>query len=228
MSARLSERPVLPLLVGFTLVTGFIDAASYLRLGHVFVANMTGNIVFLGFAFAGAPDISITGSIFALLGFLAGAVAGGRFATHHGASRNLIVVSAGTKVILLGAACIIAFATGAAGIAAYAILLLLGAALGAQNTLARKLAIPDVTTTVLTMTITGIAADSRLAGGTNPRIARRISAVVTMFVGALAGAFVVLRYGIPVTLLCATVLVAAIFVRALTMTDADMSAPSAG
>ena len=37
------------------LVTGLVDAFSYLVLGHVFVANMTGNVVFLGFAIAGAP-----------------------------------------------------------------------------------------------------------------------------------------------------------------------------
>ena len=37
-----------------TAVTGVVDAVSFLALGHVFTANMTGNIVFLGFALAGA------------------------------------------------------------------------------------------------------------------------------------------------------------------------------
>ena len=46
--------PLPPLLLGLTVVTGLVDAFSYLLLGHVFVANMTGNVVFLGFAIAGA------------------------------------------------------------------------------------------------------------------------------------------------------------------------------
>jgi uncharacterized protein DUF1275 len=43
-----------PLMILLTIVTGVVDAVAYLRLGHVFVANMTGNVVFLGFAAAGA------------------------------------------------------------------------------------------------------------------------------------------------------------------------------
>jgi len=216
----MTKESVLPLLVGFTIVTGFVDAVSYLKLGHVFVANMTGNIVFLGFAFGGAPDISIVGSIVALGAFLAGAVLGGRFATQFGAiPKELILVSAGTKVLFIGVACIMAFLVANVYMAPYLIIALLGAAMGVQNAMARKLAIPDFTTTVLTLTLTGIAADSRLAGGVNPRLFRRASAVLTMFAGALAGAFVVLRYGVAIALLCATLIVVAIFIRAWTLPD---------
>lgn len=49
------QGPLPPLLLALTLVTGLVDAFSYLILGHVFVANMTGNVVLLGFALAGAP-----------------------------------------------------------------------------------------------------------------------------------------------------------------------------
>src|SRR5580658_7971980 len=61
--------PLPPLLVSMTLVTGLVDAFSYLVLGHVFVANMTGNVVFLGFALAGAPGFSIAASVVALVSF---------------------------------------------------------------------------------------------------------------------------------------------------------------
>src|SRR6266508_1398549 len=64
-----------------TAITGLIDAISYLALGHVFTANMTGNVVFLAFAVAGAPRLSITRSLTALITFLAGALIGGRAAT---------------------------------------------------------------------------------------------------------------------------------------------------
>ena len=55
-------RPDLPLLyalTSLTVVSGLVDAVSYLGLGHVFTANMTGNVVLLGFATAGAPGFSV-------------------------------------------------------------------------------------------------------------------------------------------------------------------------
>lgn len=52
---RARHGPLPPLLLAMTLVTGLVDAFSYLLLGHVFVANMTGNVVILGFALVGAP-----------------------------------------------------------------------------------------------------------------------------------------------------------------------------
>src|SRR6476661_6943493 len=78
--------PLPALLLGLTVVTGLVDAFSYLLLGHVFVANMTGNVVFLGFALAGAPGFSIPASLVALGSFVCGALVGGRAASrlaHH-------------------------------------------------------------------------------------------------------------------------------------------------
>jgi uncharacterized membrane protein YoaK (UPF0700 family) len=65
-------------LLGMTAVTGLVDAASFLSLRHVFTANMTGNIVLFALASTGVPQVSVAGSITALLGFLAGAAVGGR------------------------------------------------------------------------------------------------------------------------------------------------------
>ncbi len=72
------DGPLPPLLLLLTVVTGLVDAASYLNLGHVFVANMTGNVIFLGFALAGAPGLSIPASLVAVGGFLVGSVSAGR------------------------------------------------------------------------------------------------------------------------------------------------------
>jgi uncharacterized membrane protein YoaK (UPF0700 family) len=58
-------------------VTGVVDAVSILRLGRVFVANMTGNVVFSAFALVGAPGFSLSASLAALGGFLVGALGGG-------------------------------------------------------------------------------------------------------------------------------------------------------
>ncbi len=61
-------------------------------------------------------------------------------------------------------------------------------AMGFRNAVVRKLGVPNLTTTVLTLTITGLAADSVLAGGENPRWQRRCAAILAMLGGAAAGA----------------------------------------
>src|ERR1700722_7447588 len=75
--------PLVPMMVVLTVLTGVVDAVSYLKLGHVFVANMTGNVVFLGFALAGASRLSAVASLLALAAFLLGALAGGWLGAHH-------------------------------------------------------------------------------------------------------------------------------------------------
>src|SRR3954447_5321204 len=79
-----------------TVVTGLVDAVSYLALGHVFVANMTGNVVFLGFALAGAPGLSASAALAALGAFLIGALGGGRIAMRSGEQRGRQLRSAMT------------------------------------------------------------------------------------------------------------------------------------
>ncbi len=80
--------PLPPLFIALTLVTGLVDAFSYLVLGHVFVANMTGNVVFLGFAVAGAHGFSIAASLVALASFGVGSVFGGRLIARYGDHRG--------------------------------------------------------------------------------------------------------------------------------------------
>jgi uncharacterized membrane protein YoaK (UPF0700 family) len=65
-------------LVVLTVTTGLVDAVSVLGLGRVFTTNMTGNIVFLGFATAGIPGFSVARAAVSLAGFVVGAVLGGR------------------------------------------------------------------------------------------------------------------------------------------------------
>jgi uncharacterized membrane protein YoaK (UPF0700 family) len=202
----------LPTVLGvLTLLTGFIDAVTYLKYGHVFVANMTGNVIFLGFGLAGDHEISILGTLLALLGFLLGALIGGwfnqRLASHRA---NLVAGSSLAKAVLL----VSATTAAALGAASFIVIPLLGVTMGIQNAVARKLAIPDVTTTVLTMTLTGLMADSSIVGGKNPRIGRRLAAVVTMFFGALVGATMVLNLGIPFALGTAAAIVVVVSLSA--------------
>jgi uncharacterized membrane protein YoaK (UPF0700 family) len=224
--------PLPPLLVSMTLVTGLVDAFSYLVLGHVFVANMTGNIVLLGFALAGAPGFSIAASATALAAFFAGALIGGRIGSRHSAHRARLHSSAGAIQALFLAASVILAALSGSPVAAgyrYALIVALATAMGIQNAAARKIAVPDLTTTVLTLTITGIAADSALAGGPGSRAGGRLIPVVTMLAGALAGAVLVRHAPVwyPLAIALVTIVAGAITTRILGKSDpAWVSAPA--
>lgn len=213
--------PLPPLMLALTVVTGLVDAFSYLALGHVFVANMTGNIVFGGFAIAGAAGFSLAASLVALATFAAGAMLGGRIAHRARAHRaRVLYLTLLPQTVLVAAAYVLAQAAGSpySGGVRYALIVLLGLGMGLQNAAARALAVPDLTTTVLTLTITGIASDSRLAGGPGSRIGRRTVSAGAMFLGALVGCLPVLHGQPALPLLFAGLLLAAVAVAAFTLT----------
>ena len=209
--------PLPPLLVGLTVVTGLVDAFSYLVLGHVFVANMTGNVVFLGFALVGAPGFSIAASVVALGSFWLGALVGGRIGARLGQHRGrLLGTAASLQAAYLAVAVILAAVSGsrvAAGFR-YPLIVSLALAMGLQNATARRLAVPDLSTTVLTLTITGIAADKAGGGGAGPTNGRRLVSVSAMIVGAVIGAVFVLHVAIVLPLVTALVLLVAVAVTA--------------
>ncbi|MFD8704116.1 YoaK family protein [Kitasatospora sp. NPDC059648] len=189
------RHPLALALFGLTLVSGLIDAVSYLGLGHVFTANMTGNVVVIAFALAGAPGFSVTGSSTSLVAFLLGALLAGRIATRDAGIRRPAQLRTVflLEVALYGAAAAVVFVRGTDGPAQHAVIALLALAMGIRNGTVRGLGVPDLTTTVLTLTLTGLAADSRLAGGTALRQRRKILSVATMLAGAAPGAVLVLH-----------------------------------
>ena len=202
--------PLPPLLVAMTVVTGLVDAFSYLALGHVFVANMTGNVVFLGFAVAGAQGFSILASLVALGSFVVGSVFGGRIVALYGhhRGRHLAAAMAAESVFLAVSVVLALWSSNAPQHGfRYALIVVLSLATGIQNASIRKLAVPDMTTTVLTMTVTGLGADSAVGGGTGSKSGRRLVAVAAMFVGALLGAALVLHLRIVVPLAIALVVI---------------------
>jgi uncharacterized membrane protein YoaK (UPF0700 family) len=97
-----------------TVVSGMVDAVSYLGLGHVFTANMTGNVVLLGFAAAGAPGFSIPASLTSLGSFLVGAAAAGRVTMHVTSRRQWLLIAMTIEGLFAGAAAVVsAFHSGA-------------------------------------------------------------------------------------------------------------------
>jgi len=208
-----TEKVIAYVLLVMTAVTGLVDAVSFLSLGRVFTANMTGNIVLLAFATAHVPGLSIARSLTALLAFIVGAILGGRVMARASADSQIRFA---TRAFLLEVAFLLAASFCGIGYRAnlledsfqpFALIALTALAMGIRNAAVRKLAIPDLTTTVLTLTITGIGADSSLANDNNPRLARRVESVAAMFLGAALGA-VVIRYSISAALCLATTITA--------------------
>jgi len=188
--------PLPSLLLCLTAVTGIVDAISILSLGRVFVANMTGNIVFIGLAIAHAPGFSLLSSVFALVGFLIGAVIGGRLINEYGKDRAMLFAASCVFEFefIIGALIIgLSLSNPTSGTGRYSLSILLAIMMGIQNAVVRRLAVPDMTTTVLTMTLTGIAADVRQSGWRSIQLARRLIAVLSMLLGALVGAELVLK-----------------------------------
>jgi uncharacterized membrane protein YoaK (UPF0700 family) len=214
-------------LAALTAVSGFVDAVSFLGLGHVFTANMTGNVLLIGFAFAGTPGFSAAASLCALGAFLAGAVIGGRLALRVHAVRNLLFVA---MVIEAGCTTTTAIIAGSvpaigSGWPRYAVLALLAGAVGLRNSAVRRVGVPDMSTTVLTTTLTGLASRSRLAGGTNPHARLGTTSVVSMFAGALAGAILLLHAGATWTLAIAAAIVTATAVFFYRTVPVELTAP---
>jgi uncharacterized membrane protein YoaK (UPF0700 family) len=204
------DGPLPPLLLALTFVTGLVDAYSYLHLGHVFVANMTGNVVFLAFALVGANGFSIAASLAALGAFGVGSLLGGRLAVVAGGRGRMLLVAASVEAVFMVVAVGLSAAGGdaAAGGYRYALIAMLAMAMGVQNSTARKLAVPDLTTTVLTLTTTAMFADSRAVGGPGSKAGRRLLSILAMFCGALLGAALVLHGQTTVVLAVGLVLLA--------------------
>lgn len=157
-----------------------------------------------------------------VLGSFGGGLLGPRLGQHRG---HLLSVAAALQALFLRTAVVLAALSGNAvstGVS-YGIIIVLGIAMVLQNATARKRAVPDLTTTVLTLTIVGIAADSRLVGGSGSRAGRRLIAVGAMFVGALVGSLLIFHVTIVAPLVIALIVIVVIAgtTRLLSRKDPD-------
>jgi uncharacterized membrane protein YoaK (UPF0700 family) len=180
-------------LFGLAAVTGVVDAVCYLGLGHVFTANMTGNVVLLGFALAGVESLSVSRSVTALVAFLLGAVLGVRVARSMTPStRRWPAAAFASEAALLMISAMVAASRSvgpsAASTGVYVIIASTGVAMGIRNATIRRLGEREVNTTVLTMTLTAIGSDSVFAGGRDQGALRRVGFVMSVMAGAAIGA----------------------------------------
>ncbi len=183
--------PLTQSLLLLTFTTGLVDAVSFIGIGRVFTANMTGNVALLGFGLAGRGNLPVLAPLISLGAFLVGAGAGGALAARRGTRRrNHIGAALAVEVVLIAGATLIVATVkirigGASGLAVIALLAL---AMGIRNATMRHVGVVDLTTTVLTGTLTNLATGLPIFGGSGKATARRLLTVLALLMGALTGA----------------------------------------
>lgn len=215
VASPVSERSTVAALLLLTFATGLADAMSILVLGHVFVANMTGNVIFLGFWLAPKTTIDLTAVAVALPTFVCTTIVSGRLSRHFGErTRPWIITVLATEIVLLVTLAALAGA-GALHYHDNTKLLMIGmlaVTFGLQHSSARQFGIQELSTTVLTSTIVSLGLDSRLAGGTGAREKLRFSVVFTMCAGALVGAAMSRFVVAPVFVVAAAVIATSLLI----------------
>jgi uncharacterized membrane protein YoaK (UPF0700 family) len=223
------DGPLPAMLLALTVLAGVVDATSILALDHVFVAAMTGNIVFIGLGLAGATGFSVASPGVALVSFVVGVLAGARICRRSGghrgrALRNVTIF----KTVLATPVTVTVLLVGdhlATGVRIF-VTVLLAASMGAQLALIRYLKVPDLLTAVLTLTMTGVLTE-RGAGRHDPTVLRRGLALLAFAVGVVAGGLLVglVSVGAALVLGLAIILAVGVATHLVSRTSASWSAP---
>lgn len=196
--------------MALTFSTGVVDAVAFLGLDHVFVGNMTGNVVLLGMALGGGPNLSVVTALAAFAGFILGTALGGRalrgaepgWPPRVGALLGVVA----TLLALVGVVLSVVDARTGAPVAA--VTATLGLAMGLQAAAARHVAEPDVSTVAITNTLIGLGFDSPLGRGRSGRRTLQAAVVALIVLGAVTGALL-LRLDAVAGIALATAVVAA-------------------
>lgn len=190
-----------------TAVCGLVDAACFLALGGVFAEMMTGNLLLLSLSLGTGMvlgDILRYGT--AIAAFVLGALLGGRLLRGPRELRERRIGFAVEGAVLAGAAATAWLtAPDAHNDAGHAVLGLLAFAMGIQNAMVRVHGVPDLATNLMTVTFTGLVADSTPAGGDNANWRRRTLSILLFMTSAALGA-ALLPFGIHWPLSLATVI----------------------
>ncbi|WP_256895639.1 YoaK family protein [Rhodococcus sp. 1163] len=200
------------LMLALTFVTGVVDAVGFLGLDRVFTGNMTGNIVILGMGIAGADELPVLGPGVALVAFAAGAFLSGLLLRNTAPGwqpRTTTLLGIGGVVLAVLVGVFLVLGEDPAPNVKVVIAACIATVMGEQAAVARRLAIKDMTTVVVTSTLTSLAGETFVVGGWRAVWNRRFGAIVIIFLGAVVGALL-LRVHIAVPLSIAAVLTLAV------------------
>lgn len=199
-------------LLALTFVTGIVDAVTFLGLGQVFAAMQTGNVIFLGLGIAGSAGAPFLAPLIALAAFLAGGVAALAL-TRPGSRRALprLGPALAVEVGLLGAAALVAASVEveAGESSAYALIAVLGVAMGLRNTVVRGLGGANLATTVLNLTVAALTVQAPPSPASGADLGERAAALLALLAGAVAGALLIeISLPLPLAIAAAIALLA--------------------
>lgn len=218
------DGPLPAMLLALTVLAGLVDATSILALDRVFVAAMTGNIVFVGLGLSGAPGFSASRSGIALLSFAVGVVLGAHTCRRSGEHRGRAVRNVAlSKALLAVPVTVIAVVAGddLGPWSRITMTVLLAVSMGGQLALIRYLKVPDLVTAVLTLTMTAVLAER--GGRHDPDVVRRGVALLAFAVGVVAGGLLTRLVAVSASLALGLAIILAVLVaahRACRSTDA--------
>lgn len=207
------DGPLAGLLIILTAASGLIDGTTLLRLGHVFGAAMTGNLLFIGVALAGGSGFSVSTSVTALGAFVLGSFVA-RLVIDRSSSdrgrllRNAAAIQLASLVATTSVVAVVGNTPGAG--ARYPLLALLSAAMGVQMAAVRQIGVREITTTVLTTTLSMFVVDLHPSNWRAVSGQLRLLAIVVEVAGALVGALFVLNVATWSALGLAAVVVASV------------------
>jgi uncharacterized membrane protein YoaK (UPF0700 family) len=192
------------LLLTLTVAAGSADAVSYLGLGRVFTANMTGNLVLLGVAIGQGQVAGSLRSVIAFAGFGIGVLLGARATARSTA--DVVWPASVTRVLVVELGLLVAFAAVWELVGDHpstpvldVLIALSAGAMGMQTAAARRLGVMGVTTTFVTGTLASLITELASAGPDWSRSRRWAATIGCIVIGAAAGAalFVTWRPGAP-------------------------------
>ena len=211
------------LLNALTVSSGAVDAISFLALGKVFSAFMTGNIAFLGLRVAGASAPGAVAIITSMLAFAVGVYISTRIVKPtegFGMWPKRVTISLGISLIAHAAFVAIWFSKGGqpSTDVAHVLLGLWGFAMGMQSAAVRTLHVEGVFTTAATATIIVLVGDLANWPATTEERRRLAGVLISLFLGATAGGLLLVHALIyapllPFVITFATVTIAAIVLR---------------
>ncbi|MFJ4171675.1 YoaK family protein [Paenarthrobacter sp. NPDC089714] len=188
-----SQRITFWLMIAVSFGTGALDAATYLGMEHIFGANMTGNVILVGLALAGSEHITLWGPLTALGGFAFGSWILGlilrRFPPKNAKDTAVIPVFWFIAVGMVAVTVLMSLLPLSESLM-HAATVAIGIFMGFQAIAARRVGVPDVSTVVITSTLSLLFSEAgRFWGGAKTAATlRRLAAVISMFLGAIAGA----------------------------------------
>ena len=147
-----------------TWTAGCLDAISYLSLGQVFTANMTGNTILFGLAAVQGETLTVLRSVVALAGFCLGALFGAslvernRERTSWTPEMSAAITIEGVLLVIFSIVWLLVRVKAPTGVAVNALIALSALAMGLQSAIARSIGIAGIATTYITGTVTNLMA----------------------------------------------------------------------